>query len=100
MQEMFFYVPKGTHALQYFWSGGAHKLMDVGKTVIAEVSAEDEVVTVPVPEGKAGQCWSMSPCAHSQLWFFNAPNSIAASPNALLLPKELVQQDGIAEQRD
>ncbi|MBI3878937.1 MAG: DUF4838 domain-containing protein [Verrucomicrobia bacterium] len=93
MQEMFFYVPKGTRELQYFWNGGPHKLLGPDKKLIAEVNQDDEVVTIPVPIGKDGQVWSLSPRAHSQLWFFNAPNCLAASPAALLLPKELVRRD-------
>lgn len=37
------------------------------------------------------------PHAHRRLWFFNAPNGIAASPNALLLPKDLVVKDGLGK---
>lgn len=90
MQEMYFYVPKGTRDLQYFWSGGPHKVFDANRKVLREVSASDEVVTVPVPEGMDDRVWSLSPRAHGQLWFYNAPNLIAASPAALLLPRELV----------
>ena len=56
MQEMFFYVPKGTRALQYFWSGGPHKVLGPDRKVVAEVTASDEVVTVPVPAGRTGRC--------------------------------------------
>ena len=89
MQEMYFFVPKGTRELHYFWSGGAHKVLDADRKIVAEVKSSDEVVTIPVPAGKDGHVWSLSQRAHSQLWFFNAPNIIAASPAALLLPSEL-----------
>jgi hypothetical protein len=92
MQEMFFFVPKGTRELQYFWSGGPHKVFDATRKIVGEVKTSDEVVTIPVPPGKDGQVWSLSPRAHGQLWFFNAPNVIAASPSALLLPRELHQR--------
>src|SRR5262249_45371707 len=65
------------------------------RKAIMEVNASDEVVNVPVPEGKDGQCWSLSPHAHGQLWFFNVPNYLAASPAALLLPRELVKRDNL-----
>lgn len=99
MQEMYFYVPKGTRELQYFWSGGPHKVLGPDRKVIQEVKASDEVVTIPVPAGQDGQCWSLSPHSHGQLWFFNAPNGLAASPNALLLPRELVARDAIPTPR-
>jgi hypothetical protein len=96
IQEMFFYVPKGTRELQYFWSGGPHKVLGPDRKPIHDVKVSDDVVLVPVPEGKDGQCWSLSPHGHGHLWFFNAPNCLAASPNALLLPREVVVRDGLS----
>ncbi len=96
MQEMYFYVPKGTRELQYFWSGGPHKILGPDRKVVQEVTTSDEVVTVPVPAGADGRVWSLSPRGHGHLWFFNAPNGLAASPEALLLPRELVERDGVA----
>jgi hypothetical protein len=95
LQETFFYVPKGTTRVQYFWSGGPHKVLGPDRMAVAEVTASDEVVTVPVPAGADGKVWSLSPHAHGHLWFFNAPNVLAASPDSLLLPKELVTRDGL-----
>ena len=90
MQEMYFFVPKGTRELHYFWSGGPHKVLDADRKIVGEVKTSDEVVTIAVPTGKDGQVWSLSQRAHGQVWFFNAPNVLAASPAALLLPRELV----------
>lgn len=95
MQEMYFYVPKGTRKLHYFWSGGPHRVLGPDRKPIAEVKTTDEVVSIPVPTAKDGQLWSFSPRAHGQLWFFAAPNVIAASPSALLLPRELVEKDSL-----
>jgi hypothetical protein len=55
----------------------------------------DEVISVPVPKGQDGQCWSLSPHAHGHLWFFNVPNVLAATPSGLLLPKEVVARDDL-----
>ena len=93
IQETFFYVPKGTKQVQYFWSGGTHKVLGPDRKLIADVSVSDEMVTIPVPAGKDGQMWAFSPHAHGYLWFFNVPNVLAASPDALLLPQELVARD-------
>jgi hypothetical protein len=93
LQEAFFYVPKGTKQVQYFWSGGPHKVLGLDRKVITEVTANDEVVTIPVPAGADGRLWSFTPHAHGHLWFFNVPNVLAASPDAMLLPKELVVRD-------
>ncbi len=100
LQQMYFYVPKGTKTLQYFWSGGPHKVLGPDGKAIQEVKVSDEVVTVPVPAGADGRCWSLSPHSHGQLWFFNAPNGLAASPEALLLPAEVVRRDGLGRRPD
>jgi Domain of unknown function (DUF4838) len=99
LQRMFFYVPKETRELQYFWSGGPHKLLGPDGKLITEVQTSDEVVKVTVPPECAGKCWSLSPHAHGWLWFFNAPNVLAASPDSLLLPSELVHRDGLGVQQ-
>ena len=88
-------MPRGTTALQYFWSGGPHKLMGPDGKVIREVTENDEIVTVPVAAGTDGACWSFSPHGHGRLHFFNAPNTLAASPAAMLLPQELAERDGL-----
>ena len=36
MQPMYFYVPRGTRELDYFWSGGPHKLLGPDKKVVQE----------------------------------------------------------------
>lgn len=95
LQETVFYVPKGTKQVQYFWSGGPHRVLGPDRKAVAEVTASDEVVTVAVPAGADGKVWSFTPHAHGHLWFFNAPNVLAASPDSLLLPKELVAADGL-----
>jgi hypothetical protein len=97
MQQMYFYVPKGTRELDYFWSGGAHKLIGPDKKLVQEVKTSGEFVKVPVPEGMDGKVWSFSQLALGQLWFFNVPNQLAGSPGALLLPKEVVVKDGLRQ---
>ena len=87
MQEMFFHVPKGTKELQFFYSGIPMKVLGPDHKPLFEVKTDDEVVTIPVPAGTDGQCWSFSPHSHSQLWLFNAPNCFAASPDAMILPR-------------
>lgn len=91
--ELFFYVPKGTRQLQFFYSGGPCRVLGPDRKVIAETSVRDEDVSVPVPPGADGKCWSLAPHGHTQLWFYNAPNCLAASPTGLLLPRALVERD-------
>lgn len=98
MQETYFYVPKGTKGLQFYWHGGPLKLVGPDRKVIAEVAVTDEVVTVPVPAGLDGTAWSFAPHGrHGWLWFFNAPNVLGVSPETMLVPRELAKKDGIAK---
>lgn len=84
--ELFFYVPAGTRELQLFASGQKFPVRGPDKKVLAEVAANDEVVTIPVPVGEDDKVWSFGPTSPSQIWLFNAPNCFAASPDALLIP--------------
>jgi hypothetical protein len=96
LQETVFYVPERTPRVQYFWSGGPHKVLGPDRKVIAEVTASDEVITVPVPAGADGRVWAFTPHAHGHLWFFTVPNVLAASADALLVPKDVAARDGLS----
>jgi len=52
-------------------------------------------VLIPVPKGFDGCLWSVGRLHPGHLWFFNIPNVIATSPDALLLPRELLKSDGL-----
>jgi hypothetical protein len=97
MQPMHFYVPKGTQELQYYWSGGPHWVFGPDGTKLREVETSGSFVKIPVPEGADGKTWRFERLALGHLWFFNAPNYLAASPEALLLPKDLAEKDGLLE---
>ncbi len=83
--ELFFHVPAGTKQLQLFSSAPKFPIRGPDHKIIAEVSANDEVVTIPVPGGADGKVWSFGPTSPSHIWLFNAPNCFAASPDALLI---------------
>jgi len=91
----FFYVPKGTRRLQLFWPGGDFKICDPSGTmsVIAVEKGIGDYITVPIPAGDDGKLWSYF--GHWQADFVNAPNYIAPSPDALLVPRELAKKDGL-----
>lgn len=95
MQQMYFYVPKGTKTLDYFWSGGPHVVLGPDNKPVAEIKTSGEFVSVPVSAGADGKPWGLTSLALGHLWFFNAPNQLAASPAALLVPRELAAQDGL-----
>ena len=99
MQTMYCYVPKGTRTLQYFWDGGPHVLVRPDGSR-HEVTTGGEIVSVDVPAGADGKPWAFTQLALGHLWFFNAPNVLAASPDALLLPAELVEADGLTRRQE
>ena len=93
--EKLFYVPRATRQLQLFYAGSPFKIFDADHKLIEEVKTNDEIVTVAVPEHQDGKVWSLSPRTVRQIWFFNAPNVLAPSPAALLLPRDLVKKDAV-----
>ncbi len=95
MQRMYFYVPKGTRHIDYYWHGGPHKVLDPAGHLVQEMQSSGEFVSLTVPEGADGHVWSFSQLALGHLWFFNLPNQLAASPEALLIPREVAQHDGL-----
>jgi hypothetical protein len=99
MQPMVFYVPKGTRELQYYWSGGPHLVHGPDGRILREVDQSGAFIRIPVSPGDDGRVWSFSQIALGHLWFFNAPNLLAASPAALLVPRELAKRDSLRIQQ-
>jgi hypothetical protein len=90
-QRMYFYVPKGQREIHYFWDGQPHEVCDPDGKVVAKVNARGKFVTVAVPNGADGQAWSLARLfSPSHLWFLDVPNYLAASPDALLVPCEVL----------
>ncbi|MCC6421256.1 MAG: DUF4838 domain-containing protein [Gemmataceae bacterium] len=88
MQRMYFFVPKGTKHIDYFWEGNPHDVLGPDGKVVAKVTERGKFVRVAVPKGTDGQAWSFGRLALGRLWFTNVPNYLAASPDALLVPRE------------
>jgi hypothetical protein len=95
MQRMYFYVPKGTKEIQYYWDGGPHEVNGPDGKRLAEITARGEFVRIAVPTGSDGQVWSFTKLCLGRLWFFNVPNYLAASPEALLVPRDVAVNDGL-----
>lgn len=92
---VYFYVPKGTEKIEYFWNGGPHQICGPDGKVFKEVSTSGKSVSIPVPPGTDGQPWSFRQIALGQLKFHNIPNYVAGSPNALLVPNDVAAEDGL-----
>ena len=99
MQPMHFYVPKGTRELHYYWLGQPHRVHGPDGAVLKEVSTSGAFVKVPVPDNADGKTWHFSQMMLGTLRLFNVPNYLAASPAALLVPKELAETDGLPPAR-
>jgi hypothetical protein len=95
MQKMFFYVPKGMRALHYYWEGNPHEVRGPDGKVVAQVSERGMFITVAVPDGADGQVWSFTKLGLGHMWFLDVPNYLAASPDALLVPREVAVKDGL-----
>jgi len=94
-QDMYFYVPAGTRSIQYYWSGGPHNVYGPDGKLARNVADTGKFVTIPVPEGMDGKVWRIGEFALIHLWFFNVPNCVAGTPNALLVPREVALKDGL-----
>ena len=90
----FFYVPKGTREFQFYWAGDVHKLYDPSGKVLLKIEISQDYQTVAVPEGMDGKVWSFDGRWNTRK-FINIPNYIAPSPDALLIPRELAEKDGL-----
>jgi len=93
--DLYFYVPKGTEQIHYYWRGGPHRVHGPDGTLLREVTESGTFIMVPVPEGADGKLWRFSQMALGHLWFFNLPNYVATRPNALLVPREVAKADGL-----
>jgi hypothetical protein len=96
IQDHYFYVPKGTKQISYYWRGGPHEMIGPGGKRVRKLDVDCEFVSIPVPAGQDGKPWRFSAQRVRHLVFFNVPNAIAASPNALLIPREVARADGLA----
>ncbi|MEO6909045.1 MAG: DUF4838 domain-containing protein, partial [Abditibacteriaceae bacterium] len=92
-QNMYIYVPKGIKIIEYFNQGGGHALYGPDGKVQAQVPSSD-YAQVPVPEGMDGKLWMLSGIS-GHILFNNIPAYIAPSPNALLIPREVAEKDGL-----
>lgn len=90
----FFYVPKGTSEIQFYWKGAEHNIYDPSGKVISRITESQDYVTITVPLGFDGKIWSCDGRWDTRK-FMNIPNYIAPSPDALLVPRELAEKDGL-----
>jgi hypothetical protein len=94
-------VPKGTREIQLAADCGYPKYaLDVRSQdgeIIKSFDEKNPPAPVPVPDGMDGTVWCLDGVnfAPGHLSFDNIPNFIGSAPNGLLLPKALVDKDGL-----
>jgi hypothetical protein len=107
----YFYVPKGTKHIDYFWNRGryvqgndlislplaSHELVDAAGNIHVVTTGPQQLVSVPVPADQDGKLWRIRGLSASQLWFYNVPRMLASSPRAVMLPRELAVTDGLLQ---
>lgn len=91
----YFYVPKGTRDIAYFWKGGPHfiEAPDGNQTALADIPPDGKLIKVPVPAGMDGKPWKFHYMNLNQLQFINCPNYLAFSRTGLMVPEDLVEKD-------
>ncbi|MEO6906317.1 MAG: DUF4838 domain-containing protein, partial [Abditibacteriaceae bacterium] len=94
-QDMYFYVPKGTKQIELSWPGAPLQPMDSNSDVAKLLNSNDDFYVYEVPSGSDGGLWALSNFSLGQLWFYNVPNYLAASTQALLVPREVAETDGL-----
>ena len=95
VQDMYFYVPKGTKQITLAWIAAPLKLIAANGEE-AKMSAQvDDTYVYDVPAGQDGKVWKTPQFALGHLWFANVPNILSASPGALLIPRDVVKADGL-----
>jgi hypothetical protein len=101
VNDMYFYVPKGSKEINYYYKradwqfGGAHQITDPNGKVVKEVAVDGDYVSIPVAPGTDGKVWKIGGPAFGLGFFrfFDIPGYFSPSPNAMLLPKDVVAKD-------
>lgn len=97
-QLQFFYVPKNTSQIEYFFdhNAPAHRILGPdGKAYHEAAVNARNLVRVAVPAGLDGKVWAFEANGIGPLWFTNLPPYLAASPERLLVPREVARRDGL-----
>lgn len=103
ISDMFFYVPKGTREINYYYKraawqfGGAHQVIDPEGHVAKEVNVDGDFISIPVPAGADGKVWRIGGPAFGLglFYFFDVPNFFSPSPAKMLVPRDVAEKDGL-----
>jgi hypothetical protein len=88
-----FYVPRGTTVVGGF-SEGEGSLRDGSGREVHKFEGKPGYFQVRVPPGEAGKLWRFENCAGDKM-LMTVPPYLARSAAELLLPREVVEKDGL-----
>lgn len=97
----YFYVPVGTEEIRYAAKAGhleyTMNVVDPDGIVVQVVDQDNPAQPIQVNSGADGKVWSFHARSFApiRLSFENIPNFLAIAPDALLLPKSVVEKDGL-----
>ena len=100
-QRWYFYVPKGTTEFHHYAGNDTYEYEVNGPAgeTIATLKMDGKIKTVKVPAGLDGRQWSFGHPSNGfqprAFWFYNLPNWLSCAPNALLVPRNIAQSDGL-----
>lgn len=100
IRALYFYVPKGTRQIQFYYfdgnTGSVPKVCTQDGQVVKSIGGlTGDIYTIPVPAGEDGKTWSIGPLALGRLHFFNLPKCISVSPNTVMVPREVAAADNL-----
>jgi hypothetical protein len=96
LDRFYFYVPKHTKTVDYFWAGYHHVVRGPDGALLKSVDTGDDWVSVPVPAGLDGKIWYLQSLRVGTLKFATVPNYVATASDALLVPEDVARADGLA----
>jgi hypothetical protein len=88
----YFYVPKGTVSIGGYWKYMNSQLIDPNGQIVLTPSGPNSYFNFVVPPGLDGKVWQFDQC-NGECRLLTVPPFTARSPQELLLPKEVVEQD-------
>ena len=91
---LYFYVPVGTAVIGGYWSKVGCELVDPDGAVALVNAVHNAYFALPVPSGQDGQIWQIRKC-NPLCYLMTVPPQAARSPQELLLPREVVDADGL-----
>lgn len=95
LDRFYFYVPKHTRTVGYFWSGQEHVVHGPDSTPLRKVDTKGDWVSIPVPAGMDGKVWFLQPIAMTEFKLLTVPNYVATASDALLVPEDVARADGL-----